>query len=82
LLGQVVDEDVPKQLTITTYCVAAFGLLACGTTYFFPFDEKRTKRLAIKSSETVGFINPSNHTDPRIAETFQSKTKEIDNLLT
>ena len=75
----MVDENVPKQLNITTYCVTAFGLLACGTTYFFPFDEKRSKSMAVKQSETEGFLNPSASTEPKTSEPYQSKTKEIDN---
>jgi len=63
-------------LTITTYVVSAFGIIACGTTYFFPFDEKRSKSMVSVSQ----FHNqPSAMVDQHH---LMSKTKEIDNLLT
>lgn len=35
--------------------------------------------MAVKQSETEGFLNPSASTEPKTSEPYQSKTKEIDN---
>jgi len=49
LLGQIVDETKTRDLTMITYICGAYGIIACGTTYFFPFDEKRSKSMAIRN---------------------------------